>query len=380
MRSLIFLTPVLLSFSCFSHDYKQFDSYQNKISKETIQYRIDHYLQNDPQINNHYELDEDKFFVYSTVENKLNNRPLYVLKLGKDEKITPLIGLKGKKIAIDPGHFGGNLAYLEERFVNMQEPYNVSFNEGTLTLCTALFLKKMLEDAGSTVMLTKEKLSEGVYPENFFLWLQSQSHLWKKSTQLNQLFRDYYNRLDLKSRAQKINDWQPDIAIIIHYNAYDDRLPNSSKTKATDVNCNMVFIPGAFSKKEIEDVDGLFHFTRLLIEPTIEKSKALADALITSFSKTLDVLVPDDSINAPYLKKVCIQANPGVYCRNLILTRLVKCPLAYGETLVQNNSKECLLLADTSLEIEGIKTSARVREVAQSYFIGIQHYFGDVDN
>jgi len=64
----------------------------------------------------------------------------------------------------------------------------------------------------------------------------------------------------------------------------------------------------------------------------------------------------------------------GIYARNLALTRLVHCPLSYGETLIQNNIDECLNLARTDFVISGMRCSSRIKEVAEAYFEGIKSY------
>jgi len=63
-------------------------------------------------------------------------------------------------------------------------------------------------------------------------------------------------------------------------------------------------------------------------------------------------------------------AEPGVYCRNLQLTRYIHSPLVYGETLYQDNINECIMLNQ-----ERDKTkNKRIQQVADAYFQGILDY------
>lgn len=365
----LFFSTALLAFP------SDFDIYQNRVSFDTIKSRLETYLQFDSELENYYTLTSDKFILFSSPDDKIKNNPEYIIHLGSDASLTVDKGIRGKKIAIDPGHFGGSFAYLEQRFVNMEPPYNVTFNEGTLTVCTALFLKELLEEKGAIVMLTKDKPSCGIYHESFFNWLQTQPQLWTASAQLSQIFRDYYNRLDLYSRAKKINDWNPDIVVIIHYNAHDDYLAQSTRTKATDKNFNLVFMPGAFGKKELRTKEDRYHFLRLLLSNNLEKSQALCDFVVHAMTEELNVSLLEDFQSIPYMPKISKQISPGVFARNLALTRLIHAPLVYGESLIQNNYEECLKLADTSLRIHGIATNIRVKQVALSYFKGIMKYF-----
>mgnify|MGYP001576610280 CR=1 FL=1 len=65
---------------------------------------------------------------------------------------------------------------------------------------------------------------------------------------------------------------------------------------------------------------------------------------------------------------------PGVFCRNLTLTRMVKGTLIYGEALYQDNINEYKLLNKKEITIDGIKISKRIEEVAEAYSEGIINY------
>ena len=59
---------------------------------------------------------------------------------------------------------------------------------------------------------------------------------------------------------------------------------------------------------------------------------------------------------------------PGVFSRNLVLCRAINAPLVYGESLYQDNEKECNDLMRCNVEIYGLLTSERVTKVAASYY------------
>ena len=65
----------------------------------------------------------------------------------------------------------------------------------------------------------------------------------------------------------------------------------------------------------------------------------------------------------------------GIFCRNLCLTRLVKGPICYGETLIQNNLQEALELSQHQTMIEGIPCPKRVIDVAEAYYETINTLF-----
>ena len=164
--------------------------------------------------------------------------------------------LSGIKIAIDPGHIAGDMktAMLEKKYIQFN--YNnqpIAITEGVLTLQTALILKHLLEEQGAEVMLTREKSNQTAFGITFKEWLekhfknavdssyklneiteQEKTFLLTKATQ-REIFRSYFNNLDMRQRAKKINEFSPDLSVIIHYNV-DEK--NTGWKKPSDKNYN----------------------------------------------------------------------------------------------------------------------------------------------
>ena len=299
--------------------------------------------------------------------------------------------LSGIKIAIDPGHIAGDMktAMLEKKYIQFNyNNQNIAIAEGILTLQTALILKRLLEEQGAEVMLTREKPSQTAFGITFKEWLekhfknavdssyklnevteQEKTFLLTKATQRD-VFRTYFNNLDMRQRAKKINEFAPDLSIIIHYNV-DEK--NTGWKKTSDKNYNMIFTAGSFLKTELEKPIDRLSFFRLLLTDDTEQSNKLAENLMNSFTANLNVPAAD-STTADYLTKYCIAKSKGVYARNLTLTRLVKGVVVYGETLYQDNATECIELSRMNTEVFGIKTSTRLKQVAEAYYEGILSY------
>ena len=100
------------------------------------------------------------------------------------------------------------------------------------------------------------------------------------------LFYDVFRNLDFVKRAEVINEFNPNLTLVIHYNAseggrrYDDKyLPPSNE------NYSMVFIPGAFLGYEIDGKDELdqrFEFLRLLVSYDLEEIRCICQEHYTS--------------------------------------------------------------------------------------------------
>lgn len=332
--------------------WSDFEPFQGKLDRETISHRLE-FLVKDKELEDYFSLRDDLFIIYDSSRNEE-----FRLQLGNrtQNRIDKRANLKGAKIAIDPGHLGGPYAKLEGRFIDTGDQ---KFDEGTLNYLTALQLKELLENEGVEVLLTKDGIGRGAYEIDVEQWLEENTR--KPS------FRDTYNRLDLQARADKINAFKPDLTVIIHYNAELQPL--------SDKNYNMVFIPGAFRNKELSTKEDRLQFLRLLLSFDLEDSLQFSRLVMDQLTQELGVPPVTENDHVDYLETSAIKMSPGVYARNLFLTRNVLSPLCYGETLIQNNKQELLRLSNTDGAIAGIPCPSRIKRVANAYFKAINDYF-----
>lgn len=374
MIRLSILGLILSTLPLLAVNFQDFDGYQNMFCQEEVEQKIKNYLQKDPQVSAFYRLTPEALYIGDLAQKKED----YILQLAsctQPKRSQCFPSLKGAKIAIDPGHFGGAFARLEERFIKLsaaqaKTEHEISFDEGTLTYLTAIHLKALLEAEEANVFVTRAGINQGAFQESFFEWLAKEPLLWSSKEPLTSLFRTYYNRLDLIARAEKINEFKPDLTLILHYNAV-------GAGALGEENYNLAFIPGAFRAGELDKIEDRYEFLRLIVTDDLEKSLALSQNVVEHFVRELHVPLVSQSTKISYLEKACLWQQTGVYSRNLALTRLVHGPLCYGETLIQNCREECLRLAKTDTEIAGIRCSSRVKEVAQAYFEAVKAYFND---
>jgi N-acetylmuramoyl-L-alanine amidase len=363
---------ITVAATLYSANFQDFDLYQDKFTQEEVEHKIKTYLEKDERIGAFYRLTPEALYIGDLARNQTD----YILRLATTPQSSPVQNkktLKGSKIAIDPGHFGGKFAKLEERFIEGPNK-TVLFDEGTLTYLTALLLKSLLEAEGAHVFISRPGIEKGATGDNFFAWLEKHPNHWNSKHSLTKLFRTEYNRADLLTRAEKINAFSPDLTIIIHYNAHLSEQEKYDKEYLTQSNYNLVFIPGAFCANELNRPEDRYEFLRMIVTTDIERSSLLSEQIATQFVNHLKIpLISDESPS--YITNTCLFQQTGVYARNLALTRLIRGPLCYGETLIQNNAEEMQKLATCELTVAGRPCSVRVREVAQAYFDGIKSYF-----
>ena len=380
MRLVVLVVSFLFCIASLSAvDFSEFDCYQNEITYEEIERKIKDCLEKSSEIRSFYRLTPQAFYIGDLDRQQID----YVLYLREWRSDTSherpgRKGLKGARIAIDPGHFGGAFAELEERFVKIPDSktkngQEIYFAEGDLAYLTAVKLKSLLEIEGAVVFISRAGIGKGAIEEDFFVWKQKHSELQAES--LSKIFRAYYNTEDLRKRAKKINEFCPDITLVIHYNAHLNDAEKEANSFFTQSNYNLAFIPGAFGPGELKRKEDRYEFLRLLLTNTVEESLELSRDIVQEFVRHLGVPLITQSDTASYIEKACLFQEPGVYCRNLALTRLIHSPVCYGETLVQNNEEEVYRLASRDAFIMETACSSRIQEVAQAYFEGIKQYF-----
>lgn len=363
--------------------FNDFDVYQNQLTFEEVESKIKKFLEKEPEVNRFYRLTEDRFELINPDQKTID----YTLYLGSsDQKTLPLTfsifknssnRSKKIKIAIDAGHFGGDLARLEQRYIDIPETElgtkeAIRFDEGTLALLTALELRNLLQKEGFEVFLSRKEIGKGAIKKDFFDWLKDNKALWESKKNLSELFT-LYNQADLICRAQLINDFQPDLTLIIHYNASGIKRREDGTNPLSPLNYNLAFIPGSFGKNELNTEEDRYEFLRLIVTDDLDQSLSLSRKIVEHFTIELKLPLMDLSHLLPSQTLWTIHEK-GIFGRNLSLTRRIHGPLCYGETLIQDNELECQILSLKNAEIEGIVCSSRIKQVAQAYLKGILAY------
>lgn len=333
--------------------------------------------------------------------NKLSKKQLdsLVITMNDDSKLPKPNSskpLQNIRIAIDPGHFSSNYedSKVEGKYVKLvneksRKKDTITLVEGQLTFLTAQVLKNMLEEQGAKVILSRNKENMTAFNQTYNDWykyrrnkvldslkqkneLDNDKYKILKQFPKEKLFWAFFRDYELLERAKKMNSYYPHLSVIIHYNV-DDK--NSPWTTASHRNNSMCFISGAFGTKDLAKPANKLHFLRLLLGKQVQQSETISRLTINSFERNLKVTKAKQT-DTDYLMHNTLSTNcQGVFCRNLILTRYINSPLVYGESLYQDNAKECTMLNVCNYNDYGVKTSERVYLVAKSYYEAITNYF-----
>jgi len=208
-----------------------------------------------------------------------------------------------RRIALDPGHIGGEWAQFEDRhFVRGTDK---PVEEAALNLAVARLLKTRLEAAGLTVFLTRND--------------------FKPVTDK----RPPDARADIAARAQLVNrEFKPDLTVCLHFNA----VPWNERRDLVDDNRLAVFVHGNYLPGEVADDEQKFHLLSKLLERSHDTELAVTDAVARSLARATGLEPLPPSENA-----VPITDNPYLLVRNLGANRQIHGPVIYLEPYYMNN-------------------------------------------
>ena len=421
------MKKLLLLFTCFflaltniySQDY--YKRAQNNIK----------YLVKDPYLNDFVKIDEKAVTIYNPAGDPevkiywdeaefflkiLYNKPYHdLLEIYKNKGLKPFpkaivkkygwltipdkYRFQGLKVAIDPGHFAGNFeqALQEDKYVKMRGKdlglkKDIQFFESELNYTVAEILKRKLENEGAIVYLSRSWGESAVglpfdkwYEEQFPRDLAKSVKLgdvseerakWLLKASKAQVFFTYYKYLDFVNRSRKINLFDPDISLVIHFNAEEkNQRDEEGYLKPVKDNYSMVFVPGGFVRGELRKLDTRIDFLRLLLSNDLERSIDLANYVVDAHSETLKVPPVSNDEDLTWKEKYAVYSGyQGVYHRNLYLTRALKGVVIYGESLLQDNLEEARNLNKKDLTYFDRKISSRVYDVAEAYFQALEKF------
>lgn len=351
-------------------------------------------------------LTETNLSVYQDIGSKAVLDFSLPVQTSVNASTTPLYPLTGLKIALDPGHMGDHFWDQQTgKFVHDGNGHMIS--EGTLNLETCLLLKAELEKLGAIVFLTrddlkpvssadyatfdirpyeKKELRDSIHADWFHnllvtapvgpeLFKNFQNSAYVKKIFSESSRSDYFiKREDLWARSDLINNFQPDIVLVIHYDTADSA-SNPSGLNAKAPKQTKAFVFGGYEKTEFGSSESRKYFVRHLLDKTswdqsINLSRSLVNELHTQLG--LDLSHSSDTGS--------IEIEPGVSARNLMVSRHIKTSAAvsYLECLFYNRPEEFKMLTagGHTMQIAGkdVVYSDRLQQIVGAIKDGVVHY------
>jgi hypothetical protein len=318
-----------------------------------------------------------------------------VPRLWRPAKSLPPAGLEkrlsGLKIALDPGHLGGKWAKMEERWFEVGNSKPVQ--EGDLTLKVARVLAPQLRRLGAKVSFVRNS-SEPITPKRPDDFKELARRILVKNgvpqprpdiLDPNDPAKDqtirwqseilFYRYSEIRRRAVLVNTkLHPDLVICLHFNAEPWGNPNNPTL--VDANHLHLLVNGSYLQDELELDDERFEMVRRLLSRAHEEELPLADAIANAMAR--ETKMPP--YQYPTTNSTTKIGSSGyVYARNLLATRLYRCPVVYCEPFVMNSHDVFAQIQAGDYEgtrsVNGSERKSIFREYADGVVNGLVEYY-----
>jgi len=313
-------------------------------------------------------------------------RPAKSLPPANEEK--PLAKLK---IALDPGHLGGKCAKMEERWFRVGDSAPVK--EGDLALRVARLLAPRLRALGATVSFVRSHAEPVTLkrPEDFKELARKilikngvpqpgtnildPNDPEKEHTIAWQSEILFYRYSEIRRRGVLVNTkLHPDLVLCLHFNAEGWGDPNAPTL--TDLNHLHLLVNGSYLPEELEFDDERFEMIRRLLSQAYDEELPLADSVAHAMAKATGL----PSYQYPTTLTTTKVGSTGyVYARNLLATRIYRCPVVYCEPYVMNSRDAFARIQagdyDGTREINGLLRKSIFREYGDGLVEGLVDYY-----
>src|SRR2546429_2741613 len=299
--------------------------------------------------------------------------------------------LSGLRIALDPGHLGGEWAKMEERWFQVGNTQPVQ--EGDLALKVARVLAPRLRELGAKVFFVRNSnepitakrpddfrelarkilIKNGVpQPRNEVL---DPNDPEKEQTIRWQSEILFYRYSEIRRRAALVNfKLHPDLVLCLHFNAEGWGDPNNPTL--TDTNHFHLLVNGSYLQQELEYDDERFEMIRRLLSRAYDEELPLADTIAAAMAHETQ-LPPYQYPTTNSTTKV--GTSGYVFARNLLATRPYRCPVVYCEPYVMNSKDAFARIQAGDYEgtrnINGLERKSIFREYADGVADGLVEYY-----
>ena len=185
----------------------------------------------------------------------------------------------------------------------------------------------------------------------------------------------FYRYSEIRRRAALVDfKVHPDLVLCLHFNAEGWGDPNNPTL--TDTNHLHLLVNGSYLQQELEFDDERFEMIRRLLSRAYDEELPLADTIATAMARQTG-LPPYEYPTTNSTTKV--GSSGYVYARNLLATRLYRCPVVYCEPYVMNSKDAFARIQAGDYEgtrnVNGLERKSIFREYADSVVDGLIEYY-----
>jgi N-acetylmuramoyl-L-alanine amidase len=287
--------------------------------------------------------------------------------------------LHGLRIALDPGHLGGEWARMEERWFQIGDSKPVT--EGDMTLYVARLLKEELEHHGAKVSLIRDssrpatKLRPEKLRSHALASLADQGRAVNSASLKYESERLFYRTAEIRARARLVNEHlKPDLVLALHFNA--ESWGNPARPTLVDSNHLHLLVSGCYSARELSYEDQRYDLMNKLLNRSYEEEISVSGAVAQAMARATGLPPYSYSTDAA----IKVGDSPFIWARNLLANRLFECPVIYLEPYVMNHREvhDRIQLGDYRgrRNINGIPRESIYREYVRGVVDGLVAYYG----
>jgi hypothetical protein len=185
----------------------------------------------------------------------------------------------------------------------------------------------------------------------------------------------FYRYSEIRKRAVLVNTkLHPDLVLCLHFNA--EGWGDPKNPILIDHNHLHLLVNGSYLEQELELDDERFEMIRRLLSRAFDEELPLADSVAATMSRQTGLPAyqyPTDT----YVTKV--GSSGFVYARNLLATRLYRCPVVYCEPYVMNSRDGFERIQagdyDGTRSFGGVEQQSIFREYADGVVDGLVDYY-----
>src|SRR4029077_3604849 len=181
----------------------------------------------------------------------------------------------------------------------------------------------------------------------------------------------FYRYSEIRRRAMLVNTkLHPDLVLCLHFNAEGWGEP--SNPTLIDNNHLHLLVNGSYLQDELDLDDERFEMIRRLLSRAYEEELPIADVVATSMAKATGL----PAYQYPTTQTTTKVGSSGyVYARNLLATRLYRCPVIYCGPYVMNSRDAFARIQagdyEGTRDIDGTPRKSIFREYADSVADGL---------
>jgi len=395
------------------------ESYQRTITRQEFARLIDQVYSIDGAFWNYADIDDKRVAVFS---DAAKTHPLFTLHCAAGDSACaplpypyktraatshdPARPLKGIRIALDPGHIGGDWAQLEARYFKLDGDPPVE--EAKLNLITCERLAERLQADGAQIVWAKHDYEpvthlrpddlhrEAIaalalsghasstgsgYTPSFLFGIplpRTPRFSGQSATQSridNEAALLFYRVAEIRARGDVVNRQHPDLTICVHYNADDWGDPDHPTLTAQSR--LVIFTNGAYEKSELAYDDYKYDMLRKLLDRTAAQEERGCALVGQAMLDTLKY--PPENYPGTYFAHHVTDV-PSVYARDLLANRIYHGPVIYCEGPYMNaRDAYYRIIAGDYLglrAIQGRSVPSIYRDYAAAVEKGVLKYFG----